>query len=135
MYLASLGFRIMHPFHALCTHFISDITALPPSRPFPSSLSPLPSLLGSPGFTRRICSVIAQDNCILRYCLKLYDYCSTDAYRPKCSFFPRTVVLILIFFIQAEPYIGITPGCAASESGVTSPELLIMFPYGNLERF
>ena len=43
--------------------------------------------------------------------------------------------LILIFFIQAEPYIGITPGCAASESGVTSPELLIMFPYGNLERF
>ena len=45
------------------------------------------------------------------------------------------LILILIFFIQAEPYIGITPGCAASESGVTSPELLIMFPYGNLERF
>ena len=44
-------------------------------------------------------------------------------------------ILILIFFIQAEPYIGITPGCAASESGVTSPELLIMFPYDNLERF
>ena len=44
-------------------------------------------------------------------------------------------LLFLIFFIQAEPYIGITPGCAASESGVTSPELLIMFPYGNLERF
>ena len=37
--------------------------------------------------------------------------------------------LVLVFFIQAEPYIGITPGCAASESGVTSPELLIMFPY------
>ena len=45
------------------------------------------------------------------------------------------VLIFLIFFIQAEPYIGITPGCAASESGVTSPELLIMFPYGNLERF
>ena len=45
------------------------------------------------------------------------------------------IFLILIFFIQAEPYIGITPGCAASESGVTSPELLIMFPYDNLERF
>ena len=26
-------------------------------------------------------------------------------------------------------------GFAASESGVTSPELLIMFPYGYLERF
>ena len=36
--------------------------------------------------------------------------------------------LVLVFFTQAEPYIGITPGCAASESGVTSPELLIMFP-------
>ena len=35
--------------------------------------------------------------------------------------------------IQAEPYISIMPGCAASESGVTSPELLIMFPYGYLE--
>ena len=45
------------------------------------------------------------------------------------------IFFFLIFFIQAEPYIGITPGCAASESGVTSPELLIMFPYGNLERF
>ena len=43
--------------------------------------------------------------------------------------------LVLVFFMQAEPYIGITPGCAASESGVTSPELLIMFPYGYLERF
>ena len=45
------------------------------------------------------------------------------------------ILIFLIFFIQAEPYIGITPGCAASESGVTSPELLIMFPYDNLERF
>ena len=44
-------------------------------------------------------------------------------------------LIFLIFFIQAELYIGITPGCAASESGVTSPELLIMFPYDNLERF
>ena len=31
-------------------------------------------------------------------------------------------------------YIGITPGCAASESGVTLPELLKMFHYGYLER-
>ena len=46
-----------------------------------------------------------------------------------------TGALVLVFFIQAEPYIGITPGCAASESGVTPPELLIMFPYGYLERF
>ena len=30
------------------------------------------------------------------------------------------LVFSLVFFIQAEPYIGITPGCAASESGVTS---------------
>ena len=45
------------------------------------------------------------------------------------------LVLVLVFVIQAEPYIGITPGCAASESGVTSPELLIMFPYGYLKRF
>ena len=36
--------------------------------------------------------------------------------------------LSLVFVIQADTYIGITPGCAASESGVTSPELLIMFP-------
>ena len=49
--------------------------------------------------------------------------------------FSHTQTYVLIFFIQAEPYIGITPGCAASESGVTSPELLIMFPYDNLERF
>ena len=41
----------------------------------------------------------------------------------------------LVFFIQAEPYIGITPGCAASEADVTLPELLIRFPYGYLERF
>ena len=47
----------------------------------------------------------------------------------------RCGLVFLVFFIQAEPYIGITPGCAASESGVTSPELLIMFPYGYLERF
>ena len=45
-------------------------------------------------------------------------------------------VLVLVFVIQVEPYIlGIMPGCAASESSVTSPELLIMFPYGYLERF
>ena len=46
-----------------------------------------------------------------------------------------SLVLVLVFFIQAEPYIGITHGCAASEYGVTSPELLIMFPYGYLEIF
>ena len=45
------------------------------------------------------------------------------------------VLTVLVFSIQAEPYIGVTPGCAASESGVTSPELLIMFPYGYIERF
>ena len=44
----------------------------------------------------------------------------------------RACILVLVFVIQAEPY---TPGCAASESGVTSPELLIMFPYRYLERF
>ena len=79
----------MYPLHKW-HHSPPSHPSVPPSRPFPSSPSPLPSLLGSPGFTRRICSVIAQDNCILRYCLKLYDYCSTDAY--KFSFFPRTVV-------------------------------------------
>ena len=55
--------------------------------------------------------------------------------RARVQIMSLTASLILIFFIQAEPYIGITPGCAASESGVTSPELLIMFPYGYLERF
>ena len=44
-------------------------------------------------------------------------------------------LVFLVFVIQAEPYIGITPGCAASESGVTSPKLLIVIPYGYLETF
>ena len=76
---------IMHPFHAICTHFIIAITSLPPSHPsllpsfFPPSLRPSvrpslppflrpsvsPSLLLLPGFTLDICSVIAQNIKIL----------------------------------------------------------------------
>ena len=63
--------------------------------------------------------------------IELYLYVLTNGSKQHGNL----LILILIFFIQAEPYIGITPGCAASESGVTSPELLIMFPYDNLERF
>ena len=72
-------FPIMHPFHAIFTHFKIAITSLPPSRPSLPSIPP--SLLRLPGFTRdNICSVIAQDTLI--YVLKLNKHLVTFKFIP-----------------------------------------------------